>query len=114
MGTPPAPRRAHKARRDSRAVHHVGDAACRGHGSGTATLGPELAAVPHAQTAGIVAVDFLHVDTVLLKRIYVLVFIEQGTRRMHTGRSRRGPDGRVDRAAGPQPLPSAPASGSRT
>jgi hypothetical protein len=30
-----------------------------------------------------VAVDFLHVDTVLLKRLYVLVFIEYGTRRMH-------------------------------
>jgi putative transposase len=38
-----------------------------------------------AQAAGILAVDFLHVDTVLLKRIYVLVFIEHGTRRMHTG-----------------------------
>jgi len=38
-----------------------------------------------AQAAGIVAVDFLHVDTVLLKRIYVLVFIEHGTRRMHLG-----------------------------
>jgi putative transposase len=38
-----------------------------------------------AQAAGIVAVDFLHVDTVLLKRLYVLVFIEHGTRRMHLG-----------------------------
>jgi len=38
-----------------------------------------------AQAAGILAVDFLHVDTVLLKRIYVLVFIEHGTRRMHLG-----------------------------
>jgi transposase len=38
-----------------------------------------------AQAAGIFAVDFLHVDTVLLKRIYVLVFIEHGTRRMHLG-----------------------------
>jgi len=33
--------RAHEARRDSRAVHRVGDPACRGHRSGTATLGPE-------------------------------------------------------------------------
>jgi putative transposase len=38
-----------------------------------------------AQATGILAVDFLHVDTVLLKRIYVLVFIEHGSRRMHLG-----------------------------
>ena len=39
----------------------------------------------HAQAAGIIAVDFLHVDTVLLRRLYVLVLIEHGTRRMHLG-----------------------------
>jgi transposase len=38
-----------------------------------------------AQAAGVLAVDFLHVDTVLLKRLYVLVFIERGSRRMHLG-----------------------------
>src|ERR1700733_7156113 len=37
------------------------------------------------QAAGILAVDFLHLDTVMLKRLYVLVFIEHGTRRMHLG-----------------------------
>jgi len=37
------------------------------------------------QAAGILVVDFLHVDTVLLKRMYVLVFIEHGCRRMHLG-----------------------------
>jgi putative transposase len=37
----------------------------------------------HAQAAGILAVDFLQVDTVALARLYVLVFIEHGTRRMH-------------------------------
>ena len=37
------------------------------------------------QAAGIPAVDFLHVDTVMLKRLFVLVFIEHGTRRMHLG-----------------------------
>ena len=38
-----------------------------------------------AQAGGILAVDFLHVDTVLLKRMKVLVFIEHGSRRMHLG-----------------------------
>jgi putative transposase len=46
-----------------------------------------------ARAAGIVAVDFLHVDTVLLKRLYVLVFIEHGTlclpKLIHAG-ERRG------------------------
>ncbi len=44
----------------------------------------------HAQAAGIVAVDFLRVDTVLLKRLYVLVFMEHGTR-MHLGGVTRTP-----------------------
>jgi putative transposase len=39
----------------------------------------------HTQAAGILAVDFLRVDTVLLRRLYVLVFIEHSTRRMHLG-----------------------------
>ena len=47
----------------------------------------------HAQAAGILAVDFLHVDTVLLKRIYVLVFIEHGTRRMYIGGVTASPAG---------------------
>ena len=38
-----------------------------------------------ARAAGILAVDFLHVDTVLLNRPYVPVFIEHRTRRMHPG-----------------------------
>ena len=47
--------------------------------------GPTWRQFLHAQAAGILAVDFLHVDTVLLKRMYVLVFIEHGTRQMHLG-----------------------------
>jgi putative transposase len=47
--------------------------------------GPTWRHFLHAQAAGILAVDFLHVDTVLLDRLYVLIFIEHGTRRMHLG-----------------------------
>jgi putative transposase len=47
--------------------------------------GPTWRQFLHTQAAGILAVDFLHVDTVALTRLYVLVFIEHGTRRLHVG-----------------------------
>jgi putative transposase len=55
--------------------------------------GPTWRQFLHAQAAGIVAVDFLHVDSVLLKRLHVLVFIEHGTRRMHLGGVTANPTG---------------------
>ena len=36
-----------------------------------------------AQAEGIIAADFLHIDTALGTRLYALVFIEHGTRRLH-------------------------------
>jgi putative transposase len=44
-----------------------------------------VAAVLTAQAHAIIACDFLVVETALLKRLYVLLFIEHGTRRLHLG-----------------------------
>jgi transposase InsO family protein len=41
----------------------------------------------------VIATDFFHVDTVLLKRIYVLVFIEHETRRLRIAGISANPDG---------------------
>jgi putative transposase len=45
--------------------------------------GPTWRAFLAAQSHAIIACDFLVVETVLLKRLHVLVFIEHGTRRLH-------------------------------
>jgi putative transposase len=46
--------------------------------------GPTRGAFLSAQAHRIIACDFLHVDTVLLRRLYVLIFIEHGTRRLQS------------------------------
>ena len=45
-----------------------------------------------AQARGILAADFVHVDTVLLRRIYALILIEHGTRRVHLAGITANPD----------------------
>ncbi len=92
MGIPPDPLRTDETRRDSRAVHGLGDPAHCGPRSGAAPLGPDLAAV-HALPG------CWDTRRRLLPRGHrateapVLVFIEHGTRRMHLGGVTASPTG---------------------
>jgi transposase len=55
---------------------------------------PSWAEFLRAQAAGILECDFLTVDTLFLKRFYVLFFIELATRRVHLAGLTGNPDGR--------------------
>jgi putative transposase len=46
-----------------------------------------------AQARGVLAVDFVHVDTVLLRRMYAFIVIEHASRRVHLAGITANPDG---------------------
>jgi hypothetical protein len=77
----------------------------------TRRAGPTWREFLAAQAHAIIACDFLVVETVLLKRLHVLVFTGHGRRGLHLARPPRAAPGRGDRAvdqgmggaAGPQP-----------
>ncbi len=55
--------------------------------------GPTWVEFLRAQAEGILACDFFTVETAFLRTLYVLFFIEVGTRRLHLTASTRNPDG---------------------
>jgi putative transposase len=64
-----------------------------GIGPASRRTGPTWKQFLTVQARGILAVDFVHVDTVLLRRIYALIVIEHGTRRAHLAGITANPDG---------------------
>ena len=65
--------------------HGLGPAGHRG--------GPSWSEFLRAQAAGIVACDFFTVETVALRRLYVLFFIDVGSRRVRLGGMSANPNG---------------------
>jgi transposase InsO family protein len=65
----------------------------KGLGPAPRRSGPSWSEFLRAQAQGILACDIFTVETVLLKTLYVLFFIEIGTRRVHVTGATTNPDG---------------------
>ncbi|CAM5327523.1 hypothetical protein SANTM175S_08081 [Streptomyces antimycoticus] len=83
MGPPPHTGRTRTPRPPDRPVHGLGDPARGRHRPRSARSGPTWHEFLTTQAHGILAADFLHIDTIALKRLYTLIFIEHNTRRVH-------------------------------
>ena len=91
MGVREDPRRAPQARDPGRSEHHPAGPSARGTRARTAADRSKLERVPPAQGRGVLACDFFTVETVFLKMLYVLFFIELSTRRVHVAARPTGP-----------------------
>jgi putative transposase len=85
LGLSAHPRRTGRAGNRACAEHDPGDPASTGDRAGAAAAELSWSQFLRAQASAIIACDFLTVDTVWLRRLYVLFFIELGSRRVHFG-----------------------------
>jgi hypothetical protein len=93
MGAPASARRTRQARPPDRRLHGLADPARRRDRPPPRRAGPTWKQFLTAQARGIIAADFVHMDTVLLRRVYALIVIEHGTRRAHLVGITAYPDG---------------------
>ena len=92
MGVRPDPGGAPGSRHQGRSDDDPGSAPPPRHRARSAARRSFLVGVPAAQAEGILACDFFSVETAFLQTLYVLFFIEVGTRRVHVMTSTRNPD----------------------
>lgn len=71
-----------------------------GPGPAPRRTGPTWRQLLTKQARGIIAADFVHVDTILLRRIYALIIIEHDNRRVHQAGITANPDGARTTQAG--------------
>ena len=93
MGIPAHQRRTRPARHHHRPVDRLGDPQDGRHRPCAGPVLGVMALVLRAQAAGIVACDVFSVDTVTLRRYYVLYFIELDRRRVHLAGITTNPTG---------------------
>ncbi len=101
VGLPADQGRASETRGEGLGHHHRHPAPAFWAGSGPAR-GPTWSEFLRSQAKGILACDFLTVETIRLKTLYVLVWIELGTKRVRLAGSTANPDSVGDQSS-PEP-----------